>query len=283
MAVKFLGQFLLEKGTINKQQLLAALEAQHASNPLLGELAQARGWLTAAQSRKINERQRAEDRRFGDIAESMGLLDSAQIDALVAAQKAQRRFFGEILVEQGSLTREQLAAELEAHQQDRDDAIHALELGIADHVMGDVLTSVINTCSRLFPRTLGSQCLFSSLVASADELASFELTASVQVESERPLTIAMACSKATAVEIGCAFLSISAAECDDELALDALGELVNVLMGYVVKDALPEGSDYRAQPPRADVAAATLLQARGDALAVHMTSQRGPFVLMVSR
>ena len=34
MAAKFFGQFLLEQGLINRQQLLAALEAQHASNPL---------------------------------------------------------------------------------------------------------------------------------------------------------------------------------------------------------------------------------------------------------
>ena len=36
--------------------------------------------------------------------------------------------------------------------------------------------------------------------------------------------------------IGCSLLSIAPDQCDDELALDALGELVNVLMGYVVRD-----------------------------------------------
>jgi hypothetical protein len=39
MAAKFLGQFLLERGTLTPAQLLAALDAQRASNPLLGELA----------------------------------------------------------------------------------------------------------------------------------------------------------------------------------------------------------------------------------------------------
>ena len=38
MAVKFLGQFLMERGVITPQQLLAAIEAQRASNPLLGDL-----------------------------------------------------------------------------------------------------------------------------------------------------------------------------------------------------------------------------------------------------
>ena len=39
MAAKLLGQFLLERGVISAAQLLAAIEAQRATNPLLGELA----------------------------------------------------------------------------------------------------------------------------------------------------------------------------------------------------------------------------------------------------
>ena len=39
MAVRFLGQFLLERGVITPEQLHAATTAQRACNPLLGELA----------------------------------------------------------------------------------------------------------------------------------------------------------------------------------------------------------------------------------------------------
>lgn len=282
MAAKFLGQFLLENGSITKQQLLAALEAQRASNPLLGELAQARGWMTAEQSRQVNDRQRAEDSRFGDIAESMGLLDAAQIGELLATQKAQRKLFGEILVEQGSLTHAQLEAQLQFHRADREVAIKDLELGIAAHSLGDALTSAINTCSRLFPRTLGSQCLFSRLVDGPADVDWCELTAAVRVESERPLTIAMGCSRITARQMASAFLSIPLSECDDALATDALGELVNVLMGYVVKDTLPEDARYRAAPPDMARAAATLVGEGDESLAVAMTSHTGPFALIVT-
>ena len=47
MAAKFFGQFLLERGVIDAQQLLRALELQRASNPMLGEIAQAHGLLDA--------------------------------------------------------------------------------------------------------------------------------------------------------------------------------------------------------------------------------------------
>lgn len=282
MAAKFLGQFLLEKGSINKQQLLAALEAQRASNPLLGELAHARGLLTAEQARHVNERQRAEDRRFGDIAVSMGWLDAAQVAELLAAQKAQRKLFGEILVEQGALTAGQLVTELAAHQLDRDDAVDALELGVADHPAGDVLTSAIDICMRLVPRILGGQCQFSSVVESAADATDCDVTTHVRISGQRPLTIGLACDRATAQRIACAFLSITPDDCDEELVVDALGELVNVLMGYVVKDVLPHDAAYRAAPPQAGGSLASLLAQQANTLAVAMNAQAGSFVLVVA-
>ena len=56
---------------------MTPIEAQRASNPLLGELAVRQGMLDQAQARRIQQRQRVEDRRFGDIdtflAKGLGL------------------------------------------------------------------------------------------------------------------------------------------------------------------------------------------------------------------
>jgi hypothetical protein len=279
MAAKFLGQFLLERGSITSPQLLAALDAQRASNPLLGELAEQRGMLSAAQARRINERQRAEDRRFGDIALEMGLLDAGQVDALLAAQKSQRRMFGEILVEQGALSRERLESELVAHRQDLDEANHALALGIAGHVLADTATSAIRVCNRLFPRLLGSQCQAAG-IADAAMLAACEVTAHVRIDAAQPLLVGVGCSRATMQAMACALLSITPDACDDELAVDALGELVNVLMGYVVRDTLADDATYRAHPPSTRLTAADLA-ATGHTLALAMNAQHGNFVLLV--
>ena len=280
MAAKFLGQFLLERGTLTPAQLLAALDAQRASNPLLGELAIHHGMLDALQARRVNERQRAEDRRFGDIALEMGWLSEGQLDVLLAAQKKGRKLFGQILVEQGVLTAEQLETELAAHRRDLDEANHALALGIAGHSLADVVTSAIRVCNRLFPRLVGSQCQAAGIAHDA-ALDACEVTAHVRITSgSESLLVGVGCSRATMHAMACALLSLAPEQCDDELAVDALGELVNVLMGYVVRDTLPDDAVYRAQPPFTQLSAADLA-ATGRTLALAMTSQRGDFVLIV--
>jgi len=283
MAAKFFGQFLLEQGLIHRDQLLAALDIQRASNPILGELAQARGMLDASQAQTINEQQRREDRRFGDIAQALGLLTAAQVDELLAQQKAQRKLFGEILVEQGMLGRDQVEQALQAQLAERDDAVQALDLGVAGHPMGKILGAAIGTCNKLFPRILRTRCQYSSLVQSPADLAHCAVSGHVRVDAEPPLLIGMACDQATMINIASAYMLIPVAECDEALAQDALGELINVLMGYVVKDVLAEDDRYRASPPDFGTAVDVLLARGKHPLAVSMISELGPFVLLVSR
>ena len=281
MAAKFLGQFLLEQGLIDRQQLLDALEGQRASNPLLGELAVACGMLDGEQAQRINERQRREDLRFGDIAQSMGLLTAAQIETLLARQKAGSKFFGQILLEQGALTPDALAEALKAHEAGRDEAIDALNAEVAAHPAGAVMDNAISTCTRLFPRLLQTRCQFSSLVG-ADGADACRVTAHVRIDAQPPLMVAIGSDPETTSNIGHAFLSLPAGECDEALAQDALGELVNVLMGYVVKDALADDASYRASPPAFDTSVDALLAADRNALAVSMASPLGAFVLLVA-
>jgi hypothetical protein len=278
MAAKFFGQFLLEKGVLDAAQLLRALDVQRASNPALGEIAVARGMLTEAQAQSINERQRREDRRFGDIAQSMGLLTDGEVGQLLDEQKSRRKLFGEILVEEGMLDRERLEAELRLHQGEREDAFRSLDSTIAAHRLGTRVSNAIGTCNKLFPRILRTQCQFSSVIA-ATGLPDCAASAIVRVAATRPLVIGLACDLPTMRNIGTAFVSMPAGACDDDLARDAMGELVNVLMGYVVKDALPDDASYRAAPPEFDAPLAALA-AEGHVL-IAMTSQLGPFVLVI--
>lgn len=279
MAAKFFGQFLLERGVIDATQLLAALEAQRASNPMLGELAQAQGLLSAAQAQEINTRQRREDRRFGDIAQELGLLTAAQVDLLLEQQKARRKLFGEILVEQGTLDRATLEAELAAHQADRAEALSALEDRLDGHPLRAMAEGTIATCTRLLPRLLRTQAQFSALLC-RETLEAYPVCAWVRVEAERPLAVALACDMDTAAAFAGAFLSIPSTACDEALARDALGELVNVLMGYVVKDTLPEDMAYRARPP-SFVRSAEDIASEPNTVALAMGSQLGPFALLL--
>lgn len=283
MAAQFFGQFLLEQGLIDRDQLLAALQIQRDSNPILGELAQARGMLDAAQAQTINDQQRREDKRFGDIAQALGMLTAAQVDELLAQQKAQRKLFGEILVEQGMLARDAVEQALQAQAAERDEAVSALDLGVAGHPLGDVLGSAIGNCNKLFPRILKTRCQFASLVQSPAELAHCTVTGHVRVDAQPTLSIGLACDGTTMANIASAFMLIRPVDCDAELAQDALGELINVLMGYVVKDTLADDARYRACPPDFGTPIDILLSTSEQPLAVSMISELGPFVLVVSR
>ena len=81
--------------------------------------------------------------------------------------------------------------------------------------------------------------------------------------------------------LSCAFLKIGPERCDDALAIDGLGEIVNVLMGYVVRNVLPDDVQYRAFPPDLATPAAQLAADRDRSLALLMNSRLGPFVLLV--
>ena len=283
MAAKFLGQFLLERGVITAPQLLAAIEAQRASNPLLGELAVRHGMLDRTQARRIHQRQRVEDRRFGDIALEMGLLDQAQLAALLDAQKAGRKLLGEVLLEQGMVDAARLGAELAQHRADQEQARHALDHELSTHPLGALANSAIGVCARLFPRMLGSQCLPAEALAPGD-LDGWACVANVRVLGDEPMDIGLASDLSTARALACALLGIEPARCDDALALDALGEMVNVVMGYLVRDVMTEDDTaYRALPPDTTVPAATLAADRERSLAIGMGAQLGAFVLVVAR
>jgi hypothetical protein len=234
--------------------------------------------LTEAQAKVINERQRREDRRFGDIAQSMGLLTAEEVTRLLDEQKARRKLFGEILVEEGFIARERLEAELREHAGERDDAMRTLDGVLVGHQHGRRVANAISTCNKLFPRLLRTQCQFSAVVDAASAPAC-EAVAVVRVHADRPLVIGLAADAATLAAMGAGFMSMPTEKVDDELARDAFGELVNVLMGYVVKDSLPEDASYRAEPPdfSTDLAA---LAAEGQVL-VAMASQLGTFVLVI--
>lgn len=282
MAAKFFGQFLLEKGLINREQLLHALDVQRASNPMLGELAVASGMLSDEQAERVNQRQRAEDKRFGDLAIDLGLLDSGQVETLLSMQKARRRFFGEILVDAGIMQSQQVEDELRLHRLERDQAVRALELGVEAHALGPMLTEAINACTKLFPRLFKAPSQYSQLVERSAQLDAFPVAGAVHISGAREFSLVVACDFDTMTRVAGAFLGLHAIACDEDLARDALGEFLNVVMGYVAKECLPEDAVYRASPPDFTHVAASFVRGGDASLGAVMTSELGDFALIVS-
>lgn len=127
MSTYLFGQYLLEEGVIDAEQLYEALQHQQHNNRVLGELACEEGMLSAGQVGQILEWQLCEDRDFGEVAVEMGMLDEASLEKLLRIQKDKHLYLGDALVAIGALEQEALERELERYDTGREDTVAAEE------------------------------------------------------------------------------------------------------------------------------------------------------------
>ena len=282
MSSKFFGQFLLERGVINKDQLLKALDTQRESNRMLGEIAVSMDLIDEKQAWGINQKQRIEDKKFGEIAIEMGLLNDEQIEQLLERQKSERKLFGEILVEQGVLDQQSLETELSVHRGERADEVKVLQKGTAKHLLGNIMTSTINNACKLSTRVLKSPCQFSSLVFNQGQLPDVQNICHVCITGSKSFNLGFGCDDDTVMKIGAGFMGIDQSEFDQELARDAFGEFLNTVMGYVLKEVLTSEDSYESSPPAFTRDLNSLYADVQKSIAVKMTSELGDYTVIVS-
>lgn len=102
--LSFLGQFLLRRGIVSEEQLLAAVYYQKDVNELIGDIAVRRQYLTPDDVEAILQAQRDSELPFGQIAVDQGRLSPQQRESLVQAQAMGYVFLGEALLAKGFIT-----------------------------------------------------------------------------------------------------------------------------------------------------------------------------------
>ena len=119
MGIKFLGQFLVEKKVVTKEELQKAVLLARRTNLLFGETARSMGLITPADVERVESAQRKEDLNFGDLCVKMGILTTDQMKQVAQEQKKNRLHLGDALVRLNFIKAEdlpQLLAEYEADQ-----------------------------------------------------------------------------------------------------------------------------------------------------------------------
>ncbi len=119
MAVKFFGQFLVEKGAVSRMDLLQAIDLQEKTNLKFGEMVVKMGLMTNADVEKVHRAQRNEDLHFGDMAVKLGIITEAQVQQVLTHQRNNHLYIGEALVQVGVMTKERLDDLLAAFKQDQ--------------------------------------------------------------------------------------------------------------------------------------------------------------------
>lgn len=101
MFTQFFGGFLLSKGVVTPEQLVAAMNKQPSAHIQLGMLAMHAGLMTAEQIDEVKIAQTHTDKRFGEICVDKGFLTDAQVDKLLHDQFPSYLLLGQILEENG--------------------------------------------------------------------------------------------------------------------------------------------------------------------------------------
>ena len=121
MAVKFFGQFLIQKGEISVDQLREALDFMESRNRSFCDMAVEKGLLTQEQADGLQSLESNTPTTASQAAVEEGYLTTEQVSDVLKAQQGSRIRIGEALVELGFIQQADLPQLLEAFHTDQAD------------------------------------------------------------------------------------------------------------------------------------------------------------------
>lgn len=249
MAVKFFGQFLVERGAVTSEALLHAIELQDRTNLKLGEMAVAMGYITADDIERAHAAQLSKDMKLGDLLVELGILTSSQLQEVIDRQKATHLYIGEALVKVGALTPEKLDDLLAAFKQDQAPYV-ADRIELPDWLTNRQLwETTVDLSYKMITRVLGIQfrpgkCQEVSRLSTNHMLAAMDLSGDaagrylLSVSTGVQKTIAKAILREDNVD-----------QEPPEVLEDAVMEFVNIVCGNVVAKASQSGLSLEINPP----------------------------------
>jgi hypothetical protein len=252
MGVKFFGQYLIESGVVQAEQVRAALNLMDTENRTIGELAVEGRLISEADADKINAEQRHRDMPFGELAAEMGLLDEEQIDNLVQLQWRTRLRIGQALVRLGHLENARLEELLVRYEDEQ--APHRIENlalppglecnALAPYVL-DLFTNLLMRIGRITTRVGSGE--------SIAEPPDFPIQIAVAVGGDSGLLICLAGDEEFSRQLAAKASGLDPERLDREMLFDGVGEFLNVLAGNAMALAEQNGIALELEPPRTEI------------------------------
>jgi len=248
MSSMFFGQYLLEKGIINRDALLDAIERQRINNKSIPELAVDEGLLAPAQADLISSIFRLSSRTIEEICTSEGGLTADALQRLLDKQRSNRMLIGDALVQGGHLSADQVEASHRTFRDQEERERQTLEADF-DHLEE---TSIVRTCTELTLRHVsrvgGVPVKLSEVGVAAGELEEGSIRFALNVVGSTRLCIALDLGHDLLMRVAQGMLG-SPKPVDLEAALDAACELVNVVGGNACTHLEIMGHRLRPEPP----------------------------------
>jgi CheY-specific phosphatase CheX len=249
MAVKFFGQFLVEKNLVSRDALLKAIDLQDEKNLKFGEMAISMGYVTQTDIERAHNAQMSKDLKLGDLLIEMGLLTSDQMNEVFTRQKNTHLYIGEALVQVGALDNDKLQQYLDEFKADQSQYVsNHIELpsGISNTLIWEMTADLTY---KMITRVLDLQfrpgkCQAITTVTNNFMMASMDLSG--DVEARYIISVSESVQKSVAKAI----LREESVDGEPaEVLEDTVMEFVNVVCGNVAAKASQTGCMININPP----------------------------------
>lgn len=249
MAVKFFGQFLVEKNLVTREDLLKAIDLQDQKNLKMGEMAISMGYVTQADIDRAHNAQMSKDMKLGDLLVEMGILTLNQLNDVITRQKNTHLYIGEALVLVGALSSDNLQRHLAEFKADQAQYVaDRIELPVAV-ANSDIWEMAADLTYKMITRVLDLQfrsarCKLVTTVESNFMMAAMDFSGDLEaryiisVNEELQKKVARAILREENVDGEPA-----------EVLEDTVMEFVNVVCGNVAAKASQMGRVLNINPP----------------------------------
>jgi hypothetical protein len=248
VSVKFFGQFLIQSGAINADQLRQALDLMERTNPPLGKLAVRAGYLSEEAADSFSEEEAATGQPFAELVSDLGALTSRQLDDLLKEQAGLRLGLGDALLALGFLAPAALATHRQAFELDQAPyrtGPMALPAGLSSHRPSHIVIDFL-------PKLAASMAGVAMKVALLEEALTpmtFPYRASVMARGSYPFRVELSADRALAISLARGFMRDPRLEPSEPELTESVAELLNVVTGNAIAMLELDGIHLSLFPP----------------------------------
>ncbi len=250
MAVKFFGQYLLEKNIITPQQLIEAVEYQESKNLKFGEYALSKSYLTEKDIERIQNEQKRVDMRFGELAVKLNILTTAQVQEILTRQKNDHIFIGEALLQKSFLTPDILQRELSLFKEDQSQYATGEIMVPDDAANPEVIKSIVDLTQKMLQRVAYLNVKISDGFISNNEPKKNFLLISVSMSGNLKYEYAFSSSQEISEIIASGVMGEDIKGGAREDISDGVKEFCNIACGNIIAKLSQKGKSMDIGPPQ---------------------------------
>lgn len=259
MFSQYFGNYLLQKGLVNPEQLADALDYQRSAHLKLGVIAINAGYMTPSQVEQVHKLQRKIDKKFGELAIEQGYINNEKLDAMLNTQRQGHLMLGQALVDRRHLTMEQLQSALDSYKKesgmskrqfnivgkDDEEEIERVFRDLGESMLSKTYSDYVTLLTRNIIRFIDDNPAIG--IGKLNEDMKAEWYARQKIYGIINLQTGIACKTDVFIKIAGKFAGEEILE-PDELARDSVGEFLNLHNGIFLVNMSNNGIELEMRP-----------------------------------